>query len=272
VLLFVLRESKAKEPLLPLRLFRSVPVSAGVVLVVALMFALFGAMFFMTFYLENVHGLGAVATGVRLLPLTGMLIVGSPVSGKLITRFGPRIPLVAGMLLAAVALFGLSRIGIASSLNDTIIWFALLGLGLSPVIVGATDVIVGNASVELAGVAGGLQSTAMQVGGTIGTAVLGAIMSAKIDSLLPSRWAAAHLPALTPAQLAEVKSATSVGVAPVTPGTSAQVAKLITNVTHTTFISGMTTAFLVASIVALAGAAIALLVKRGHATEGAAVL
>ncbi len=59
VVLFVLRESRAKEPLLPLRLFRSVSLSAGVVLVMALMFALFGAMFFMTFFLENVHGLGA---------------------------------------------------------------------------------------------------------------------------------------------------------------------------------------------------------------------
>jgi hypothetical protein len=82
LVLFVLREWKAKEPLLPLRLFRSVPLSAGVVLVMTLMFAMFGAMFFMTFFLENVHGLGAVATGVRLLPMTGMLIIASPVSGK----------------------------------------------------------------------------------------------------------------------------------------------------------------------------------------------
>ena len=125
---------------------------------------------------------------------------------------------------------------------------------------------------QLAGVAGGLQSTAMQVGGTIGTAVLGTIMSARIDSPLPARWTAAHLPSLTPAQLAEVKSATSVGVAPVTHGTPAQVAGLITNVTHTTFVSGMSTAFGVASIVALAGTVIALLAKGGHATEGAAMI
>ncbi|MGH3290212.1 MAG: MFS transporter [Trebonia sp.] len=272
VLLFIIRESRAKEPLLPLRLFRSLSLSAGVVLVLALMFALFGAMFFMTFFFENVHGLGAVATGVRLLPLTGMLIAGSLISGKLITRFGPRIPLVAGMSLAAVAMFGLSRIGLTSPLNDTIVWFALLGLGLSPVMVGATDVIVGNASVELAGVAGGLQSTAMQVGGTIGTAVLGAIMSAKVDSLLPARWAAAHLSSLTPEQLVQVKSATSVGVAPVTRGTPARTAELITGVAHATFVNGMTAAFAVAAIVALAGAVIALLTKRGHATEGTAVI
>lgn len=269
-LLFVLRESRASSPLLPLRLFRSVALSAGVVLVLMLMFALFGAMFFMTFYLENVHGLGAVDTGVRLLPLTGMLIVASPLSGALINRVGPRLPLVGGMLLAAVAMFGLSRIGVSSSLNDTILWFALLGLGLSPVMVGATDVIVGNASVQLAGVAGGLQSTAMQVGGTIGTAVLGAIMSARVDSLLPARWAAAHLPALSGAQLAGVKSAATVGVSPVTRGTPAQVASAMTDVVHGTFVSGMTAAFLVAAVVALAGAGIALLVRQGRPVEGGA--
>ncbi|MBR7828653.1 MFS transporter [Actinospica sp. MGRD01-02] len=273
LVLFIVRESTAREPLLPLRLFRSVSLSAGTVLVLCLMFAMFGAMFFMTFYLENVHGLDAIDTGVRLLPLTGMLIVGSPLSGFAITRFGARIPMVIGMLLAAGALFGLSRITTTSGLNETIVFFAMLGLGLSPVIVGATEVIVGNAEVELAGVASGLQSTAMQVGGTIGTAVLGAVMSAKVDNLLPQRWTAAHLPSLTSAQLAEVKSAATVGVAPVTSSTSAQVAAGITEVTHSTFISGMSASFLVASFVAVGGALIALLAKSGgNSTEGAVSL
>jgi EmrB/QacA subfamily drug resistance transporter len=263
---FIVRESRAREPLLPLKLFRSVSLSAGTVLVLTLMFAMFGAMFFMTFYLENVHGLDPIATGVRLLPMTGMLIVGAPLSGQVITRVGPRIPMAAGMLLAAAALFGLSRIGVASSLNDTIAWFALLGLGLSPVIVGATEVIVGNAPVELAGVAGGLQSTAMQVGGTIGTSVLGAIMSAKVSALLPARWAAARLPALSPDQLAAAKSATTVGTAPVQPGTPAHVAAAITDVTHATFVSGMTAAFLVGAVVAVIGAVLALLTRKGGAS------
>jgi hypothetical protein len=104
----------------------------------------------------------------------------------------------------------------------------------------------------------------MQVGGTIGTAVLGAVMSAKVDSLLPARWAAAHLPALIAEQLAAVKSATTVGVAPIQKGASAQVAAAIADVTHTTFISGMTAAFLVAGFVAIGGALIALLTKKGH--------
>jgi EmrB/QacA subfamily drug resistance transporter len=269
LLLFVLRESRARQPLLPLRLFRSASLSAGVVLVILLMFALFGAMFFMTFYLENVHGLDPVSAGVHLLPMTAMLIVGAPLSGLLITRVGPRFPMMAGMLMAAVALFGLSQLSVTSSANDTIVWFILLGLGLSPVMVGATEVIVGNAPVELAGVASGLQSTAMQLGGTLGTAVLGAVMSAKISSLLPASWHAAHLPALTPAQLDQVKSAASVGVAPVTNRTPAQIATVITDISHRAFLAGMHDAFLVAAGVALAGAVIALITKRGNGTAAA---
>lgn len=73
-------------------------------------------------------------------------------------------------------------------------------------------------------------------------------------------------------QLAQVKSLTTVGAAPVTGSTPARIAELMTNVTHTTFISGMDAAFGVASAVALAGAVIALLTRRGHAVEGAAAI
>jgi EmrB/QacA subfamily drug resistance transporter len=269
--LFVLRERRARQPLLPLRLFRSVALSAGTVLVILLMFALFGAMFFMTFYLENVHGYDPVKTGLWLLPMTGMLIVGAPISGLILTKIGPRIPLCVGMLLAAAGLFGLSRLDATSDPTGTIAWFVLLGLGLSPVIVGATDVIVGNAAVELAGVASGLQSTAMQVGGTLGTAILGSIMSARVASLLPVRWAAAHLPALTAVQLSQAKAVVAVGVAPVRPGLPASLAATITRVSHGVFTSGMSTAFLTAAIVALAGAFVALLTRRpeGHSVRPA---
>jgi len=230
---------------------------------------MFGAMFFMTFYLENVHGLDPIAAGVHLLPMTAMLIVGSPLAGALISKLGPRIPLVAGMVMAAIAMAGLSRLGAASSPNDTIAWFVLLGLGLSPVMVGATNVIVGNAPVELAGVAGGLQSTAMQVGGALGTAVLGAVMAAKISTMLPGSWHAAHLPPLSAAQLAGVKSAVSVGAAPVTGNTPPQLASQIIRISHATFTAGMHNAFLVAAAVALAGAVIALITRRGTGTAAA---
>jgi hypothetical protein len=170
-------------------------------------------------------------------------------------------------VVAAVGLFGLSRLGTTSGPNDVILWFMLLGLGLSPVIVGGADVIVGNAPVELAGVAGGLTTTAMQVGGLLGMSVLGAVMSAKVAHLLPLRWVAAHLPALVGQKLVEAKSVVSLGVAPVAAGTPHQVAVVITSIAHATFMSGLDAAFLIASITALAATAVALLIKPVQAVE-----
>ncbi len=92
----------------------------------------------------------------------------------MITKFGPRIPLAGGMLATAIAMYGMSTLKAGTGSLTMSIWFALLGLGLAPVMVGATEVIVGNAPLELSGVAGGLQQAAMQIGGSLGTAVLGA--------------------------------------------------------------------------------------------------
>lgn len=268
-ILFVIRQARARRPLLPLRLFRSVPLSAGTVLVTLMMFAMYGAMFFMTFYFQNVHGLDAVATGVHLLPMPVLLMVGAPLSSLAISKLGPRIPLAVGMLLTAVAFYGLSRLTADSSADDTIVWFALLGAGLAPVMVGASRVIVGSAPVELAGVASGLQSTSYQVGGAIGTSVLGAILTSKINSVLPAAWQAAHLPALSASQLATAASAVSVGAAPVAAHTPPQVAATITAVSHSTFVAGMHNAFLVAAVVALAGALIALIIGRSNSPAAA---
>jgi predicted MFS family arabinose efflux permease len=100
---FVLRESRTREPLLPLGLFRSVPLSVGVVLMMLMAFGMFGGMFFLTFYLQSVHLLSPVATGVRLLPLMLAMMVSSPIAGGVISKVGPRVPLVTGMALAGRA-------------------------------------------------------------------------------------------------------------------------------------------------------------------------
>ncbi|TYC70371.1 MFS transporter [Streptomyces sp. CB01881] len=93
------------------------------------------------------------------------------------------------MLLTTVAMFGMSTLETGSGNGEMALWFVMMGLGISPVIVGATEVIVGNAPLELSGVAGGLQQAAMQVGGSLGTAVLGALMAAKVGDVLPGNWA-----------------------------------------------------------------------------------
>ncbi|MEV6176261.1 MFS transporter [Streptomyces sp. NPDC052016] len=268
--LFSIWETKVKEPLIPLTLFRSVALSAGVVLMVLMAIAFMGGLFFVTFYLQNVHGMSPIDAGLHLLPLTGMMIVGSPLAGAMITKLGPRVPLAGGMAATAIAMYGMSTLDKGTGSGLMSVWFALLGLGLAPVMVGATEVIVGNAPMELSGVAGGLQQAAMQIGGSLGTAVLGAVMASKVDSDLPANWKDAGLPDLTPAQWDQASEAVQVGVAPVAKGTPEAVAAKITDVAHDTFISGMSLASLVAAGVAVVAVFVALLTKRGENAEAGA--
>ncbi|MFF9394651.1 MFS transporter [Streptomyces griseoluteus] len=265
-------ETRVAEPLIPLTLFRSVPLSAGVVLMVMMAIAFMGGLFFVTFYLQNVHGLSPVDAGLHLLPLTGMMIVGSPLAGFAITKLGPRIPLAGGMTLTAVAMYGMSTLKADTGSATMSVWFALLGLGLAPVMVGATEVIVGNAPMALSGVAGGLQQAAMQIGGSLGTAVLGAVMASKVDNDLPGNWTGAGLPPLTPTQLDQASQAVQVGVAPVTKQMPPAFIAKVTDVAHDTFISGMSLASLVAAGVAAVAILVALLTRRGvNAEAGAGV-
>ncbi|MBB4892610.1 EmrB/QacA subfamily drug resistance transporter [Streptomyces olivoverticillatus] len=268
--LFAVWETRSREPLLPLGLFRSLALSAGTVLMLLMAFAFIGGLFFVTFYLQNVHGMSPVDSGLHLLPLTGMMIVAAPVAGAVITRVGPRIPLVAGMLSTAVACFGMAYLKADTGTGLMSLWFALLGIGLSPVMVGATEVIVGNAPLQHAGVAGGLQQAAMQVGGSLGTAVLGAVVAARVDHLLPGNWADAGLQKGTPEQMAKASEAVQVGVAPVPPGAKPEIAGRISAVAHDTFVSGMNLGFTVAGVVALLAAVVALFTKRGANAEAGA--
>ncbi len=268
--LFSFWETKVKEPLIPLAMFRSVPLSAGVVLMVLMAIAFMGGLFFVTFYLQNVHGMSPVDAGLHLLPLTAMMIVASPLAGAMITKFGPRVPLAGGMVCTAIAMYGMSTLETDTGSVAMSVWFALLGLGLAPVMVGATEVIVGNAPMELSGVAGGLQQAAMQIGGSLGTAVLGAVMASKVDSDLAGNWTDAGLPALTPAQEELTAQAVQQGIAPVPEGTPEQIAAKITDVAHDTFVSGMSLASLVAAGVAAVAVLVAFLTKRGENAEAGA--
>lgn len=267
---FIVRELRTEHPLLPLGLFRSAALSAATGLIVLGFFAMFGTIFFITLYMQQVHGMTPVQAGVRMLPMTGIFIVASPIAGALTNRLGPRVPLVLGMAFTAIAMFGLSRIGVDASYMTIWPWFVLIGLAFGMVIVAGTEAIVGNAPVHLAGVAGGLQQTASQIGGVLGTSVLGTILSTRVGNVLVAKLTGAGLPDAQAHQLTAAKAYIAQGVAPVPPGAPHQVAQAITNGSHAAFMSGFQTSMVVAALVAVAAAFAALLVRRGETTtEGA---
>ncbi|MEW9547596.1 MFS transporter [Nonomuraea sp. NPDC050783] len=252
------------QPLVPLSLFANPSISIGTFLMMMVAFAMFGAMFFLGFFFQGVHGLTPLEAGLRMLPMSAGMIVASPLAGMAIGKLGPKITMAGGLLITALAMFLMSRLGLDASFVESAIPFVLLAFGLSPVFVGATEIIVGNAPVQLSGVAGGLQQSAMQVGGALGTAILGAVMAGEISDTLPGYLGPAAQ-ALTPAQMSGLEEAASFGVAP--PGLPAQ----IVNAVHNSFMDGMHLAFLVSTGIAVLTAALTFFVKAGRKTEGAPV-
>lgn len=112
----------------------------------------------------------------------------------------------------------------------------------------------------------------MQVGGSLGTAVLGALMAAKVGDVLPGNWAKAGLPPVEGPQAEGLKQAAQLGIAPpAPPGTPQQAVDAMAGAVHESFVSGMSLAFVVASVVAFAAALLALLTRRGTTEAGPAV-
>ncbi|KUL46141.1 MFS transporter [Streptomyces sp. NRRL F-4489] len=168
-------EPRRADPLLELRLFRSVPFSSAAAMAV---FALcgFGAFLFVTTqYLQEVRGLSALATGLCLLPLGALVVVLAPVAGRLVGARGPRLPLtVAG---AALALGGAASLGIgaATPLPAVLAVYLLFGVFMSTVNPPLTNTAVSGMPRSMAGVATSLTSAGRQTGTTLGVAVSGTI-------------------------------------------------------------------------------------------------
>ncbi|MFY7065438.1 MFS transporter [Nocardiopsis changdeensis] len=263
-LAFVLWERRPEQPLLPLSLFADRSVSIGVVLTVVMAVSLMGSLFFVTFYLQGVRGLTPAQTGMQLIAMTATMAVTSPLAGRLLDRVGAKPPTTAGLLSGSVGMFLLSGMDADTGVLYTSAAFLLLGAGLSLVMTGATAAIIGNAPVRLAGVASALQQAAMQLGGSLGTAVLGAVMSGTILATLPGHLAAAGQDVPSAAGLAAVQSTVAQGGAVVPEGAAADVAEAVTRASNLAFLDGLQLAFLIASGLLMAGAVLSLFMRAGR--------
>jgi EmrB/QacA subfamily drug resistance transporter len=261
--LFVAREWRTPSPMLPLDLFRSRSVSAGTALAVVGFMGLFGVLFFITLYLQNVHHYTPVQTGIKILPLTATFIV-SPIIGGVITgRVGPRPPLVAGMLILATAFLGLTGLGVDSPYSALWPWFVCIGLALGLIITSTTQAILGNVSVDRGGIAGGLQSTAQQLGGVLGTSVLGSILVSSVGAVLGAQLARNGIHGTVAHAVLAQKDIVGSGIAPVSPQMPAALQQAITHAADSAFLHGLHTAMVVGAGLCIGSALIGLLVQRG---------
>lgn len=178
----VRHESRADRPLLPPALLRSRPVVAGLATLLASSAALFGTLFVATYFLQDVRRLDPLASGLWVLPLAVLMVVGAPAAAVLQRRFGPRRTTAGGGALLALGVALLSRLDETATAAPTGVCFALLGAGFGTVMATATAVVVHRAAVADAGVAGGLQQTVMNIGPALGVAVATLLMTVTASS------------------------------------------------------------------------------------------
>ena len=197
---FVVIETRVKHPLLPMRVILSRHRGGSLL---ALLFSgagMFAFFFFLTFYLQGTLGYSPVRTGVAFLPMVTVLVVAAQFSTNLLLRrFGPRPLETFGMVLAAIAMLLLTRIGPVSS-YATVILPALLvfGLGLGLVMPAAMNAATLGVEDRDAGVASAVVTTMQQVGGSIGTASLSTLAARAVTSFVAGHQGTDNVRALAP--------------------------------------------------------------------------
>ncbi len=263
---FCLFEARRRYPLLPMRLFRNPSLTVGTVITALNFFVLLGVIFLLMLYLQNVRGYSAVMTGVYTLPLSLASIVAPLIGAKLTERFGPRLTMPLGMALQAGAAFALLGVAVDSSYHSLWPGFVLLGLGVGMVMSASSEAVVGNAPIKDAGVAGGLQSTALQLGGALGTSVLASLLASRAGSALFGALTDAGTPAVTARELEGAVSAVAQGVAPVSSSMPATLKAAVIEGSNQAFVHGFHAALTVTGVLCVAGALAAVLgVRRGQA-------
>ncbi|MGW4044965.1 MFS transporter [Streptomyces sp. NPDC004721] len=192
---FVLWELRHPRPVLDVRRFGQRRF-AGSNLAVALFFlAVFGAFYYLTQHLQFVLGYDALATGLRMLPLAGAVFAGSALTGYLTPRVGMKWTVTAGMVGGTAALALLTRVDGSSGYGDFVAPLVILGLAIGLALSPCTDAIMGAFPESELGVGGAVNDTSLELGGSLGIAILGSLLSTSYARHLSDATAGGGLPA-----------------------------------------------------------------------------
>jgi DHA2 family methylenomycin A resistance protein-like MFS transporter len=171
VVLLVVAESRAADPMIPLPLLRQRGFVVANAAAGLMNLGTLGLLFVVTLFLQRVQGRSALDAGLALLPLFLPLSLLAPIAGRMTARWGPRRPMTAGLVIAAAGAAGLNRAGTTTITPGLLLWGIGLGI-LTPAVVAAA---VRAAPADRAGLASAANNTARQAGGAIGIAAYGAL-------------------------------------------------------------------------------------------------
>jgi DHA2 family multidrug resistance protein-like MFS transporter len=177
LVLFGLQERRSPHPALDVTLFRERRFSAAVVAVALVFFAAMGVLFFSAFYLQLVRGYTPLQTGLIFLPFAGAQLIFAPRSAAMVRRFGPKAVAASGLGLVALTLGVFMFVTADTPLWVLLVTYFVQGAGMANVIPPATESVLSALPREKAGVGSAVNNTFRQVGGALGVAVLGSVLS-----------------------------------------------------------------------------------------------
>jgi EmrB/QacA subfamily drug resistance transporter len=179
--LLVRVESRRQDPLIDPRFFHSIPFSAATFTAVCAFAAMAGFLFLNALYLQDVRGYTPLHAGLLTLPMAAMTGLLPPVSARLVSSRGPRIPLlIAGAAIASGALLLALTLRVDTPIAVLVVAYVLFGVGVGMVNAPITNTAVGGMPRSQSGVAGAVASTSRQTGAALGIAVLGSLVTSTV--------------------------------------------------------------------------------------------
>lgn len=271
LLLFVLWELRHPQPMLDVRKFRIRSFSGSMLAVLFFFFGTFGSIYYATQHLQFVLGYGALDTGVRLLPLAGAVFVGAALTGRLTPKLGMKTTVVAGMVIGTVGVLLLTLIDTDSTYTDFVGPLVLLGVAIGLSVSPATDTIMSTFPENELGVGGGANDTALELGGSLGIAVLGSLLGttyrSELTDLVGSRLPAAALDTATDSVGGGLAVAERLAQ---DPAVGPQQAQALLGAVHQAFAQAVSSTSLIGGITMGAGTLLVLFVLPGRGRRKAA--
>lgn len=258
---FLAWEARVADPVLPLPLLRNRLVVAACSVNFLSLFGLYGALFLLTIYLQEINGLTATRTGVQLIALTAAIMVAGFAASVLAARWGARWLVVGGSLSTAVGLYLLSGLRVGDGFGTLWLPLVLLGAGVAFAGAPATVVLLASVPGHRSGLVSGVFNTFRQVGAVVGVALAGLLLIQHMREGLPG--AMANLP-LDPEQRARVVDAFATGDRSQIGELSAPLRQAILDAGAPVFTDGMQLALTVAAGGAFLGAICAAILFRAR--------
>ncbi|MEV1065268.1 MFS transporter [Streptomyces sp. NPDC050263] len=266
---FVAWELRHPHPMLDVRKFRERPFSGSMLAVLFFFFGTFGSIYYSTQFLQFVLGYDALETGVRLLPLAGAVFLGAAVTGRLAPKPGVKAVVGAGMVIGTAGVFLLTQIESDSTYTDFLAPLLMLGFAIGLSLSPATDTIMGSFPESELGVGGGANDTALELGASLGIAVLGSFLATSYKDKLTDL-VGGHLPA---AALDTAKDSAGGGLAVAeqvakSPDGGLRQAQALVDAVHESFAHAIAHTSLIGAIVMAAGTVIVIAVLPGRKAAG----